>query len=799
MKPKTVKITTNHQYYMNIEEKVIVEDFKTLFETNLLPVHLNLKKQTTISFQGNTPKKKTKRINRPTISNLFCPYCLKLLCISNGSAKKNQHFPKIHNKISQKLKLNMIKMLCNEGLRYYRSVQLLSLYDKSDYENFRKLKCEEFIHSGEIDNNIDCINKPFEQEINYPDTEELKSSISIKLFELVKIDWLRISFKIDTGIPIDGFEPEATINLNVQYNHESFQLNKTDLVKIDVFPQTMLFSKMILVGMKNEVLEIIKTMDQEKKNILVESTVRYLFAYLSISSREIDIINNVIKFVIHSYNINGSVSASYRTCIKEWFLFLDYVKKDILNLNQICQCFSIMIDETSTNNEVIILVIVNYKINDKFLKKIIKLERFLEATNAENIKTWINRFMDEYKFQKAKCRGICSDGARNMQKLANIIMSECGFNFIAIHCFAHRFNLVMEHTLKICELNFCKVIVNWFGCSKTLTQYSNYIEGKQVKKPPLNCPTRWQYFEDFLVYIFKNISTIEDFINEPMNDNNIKINVENIRNTLIEDLKESKIDYSVDSNNNICLKGKNNNNIAILLGTSILFNETIIALKLLESNNVFLSDGIRIVLSHAKRVFEMKKELEKKDGKILKEYFDYEETNKSSTKGQLLLLLNTYIHELLIEFINISFEKDENTNNNYNCNSLETFMLCILKHNIDNEFFKLFVIENIEYFKIGSVEEIEGSDYFESKRNKYLEFQCVSASNSNEESLFSTMKHYYHPNCCDKTIKARTTCSFEINDMGSLCWFYKKKYPLEEYLENLERKRTSVSHSNNDL
>ena len=60
MKPKTVKITTNHQYYMNIEEKVIVENFKTLFETNLLPVHLNLKKQTTISFQGNTPKKKTK-------------------------------------------------------------------------------------------------------------------------------------------------------------------------------------------------------------------------------------------------------------------------------------------------------------------------------------------------------------------------------------------------------------------------------------------------------------------------------------------------------------------------------------------------------------------------------------------------------------------------------------------------------------------------------------------------------------------------------------------------------------------
>ena len=227
--------------------------------------------------------------------------------------------------------------------------------------------------------------------------------------------------------------------------------------------------------------------------------------------------------------------------------------------------------------------------------------------------------------------------------------------------------------------------------------------------------------------------------------------------------------------------------MAILIGMDIIFNETITSIKLLESSNVFLSDGIRIVLSHAKRMFRIKEELQNNEGVIMKDYFEYERTNHSSTSKQILDLVNIYLKQYLKMFIHIFIKNDNNSDIIMECEDFENFMLLILYENIDVDYFKIFVSENKEYFNL----ELEKCDeYLKLKNDKNLEYQVVSPTTCNEESLFSTMKHHYHPNCNDKTIESTTTCSFEMNDMGSLCWYYKKQYLLEEYFENIERRRS---------
>ena len=124
-----------------------------------------------------------------------------------------------------------------------------------------------------------------------------------------------------------------------------------------------------------------------------------------------------------------------------------------------------------------------------------------------------------------------------------------------------------------------------------------------------------------------------------------KLNRKIIIKSLEESLDENKINYSK-KDERINIRGKDNENITNLKGLSIILNETLITIKLLESNVVFLSDGIRIILSHVKRIFKIKKELTNKHGDIMKEYFQYEK-NKSNTNSKLLEFVNIYINKCI--------------------------------------------------------------------------------------------------------------------------------------------------------
>ena len=101
----------------------------------------------------------------------------------------------------------------------------------------------------------------------------------------------------------------------------------------------------------------------------------------------------------------------------------------------------------------------------------------------------------------------------------------------------------------------------------------------------------------------------------------------------------------------------------------------------------------------------------------------------------------------------------------------------------------MFLLENKELFNLQTIPN-EIIDNFKQNYEKYLQYQVVSPSTCNEESMFSIFKHHYHTNASNEKIESTTTISFETIDIGSSNWFYEKRFHVEEYYENLERKRS---------
>ena len=130
MDKKYIEIDQNYIYFMNIPKKVIVDDLLKLVESNILPIHLNAKKDSTIHFKNNIPEKQLRKRNQPTLIFFFCPYCMKLLGISNRSKTQNNHFLSVHKSLPNSVKFNLLKMLKDDGLKYYRKIQLLAIFIK---------------------------------------------------------------------------------------------------------------------------------------------------------------------------------------------------------------------------------------------------------------------------------------------------------------------------------------------------------------------------------------------------------------------------------------------------------------------------------------------------------------------------------------------------------------------------------------------------------------------------------------------------------------------------------------------
>ena len=664
---------------------------------------------------------------------------MKLLSGANGSVKNNRHFITVHKKISPRIQIDLLKFIKDDGLNFYRCIQLLSMYDKSLDSSFRKekLKC--------LDDN--CINQTEngctifvpKMDIKYPDSEEKKEMISIYSLETKTIDWLKISFQVEKEKAIiTNTESEIeliTTNSYQQSNNIQEIVNEKYLIKKQLFEQMLIASKLILCGLVKELKKILEDYNEEYKHKLIKYTIRYLLGHISMSSTQINTVNNIIKIICSITNNKCCFPSSYNTCKNSWIMFLNYIKEEIIILNQKCDCFSIMIDETSLFNEVIILLIANFKVKDKYIKKMIKLERFIESSNADNILNKIENYFIEFKFCKHKFRGICCDGASNMKKVCTLLQLKYDSELITIHCLAHRLNLLIQHSFKESNCKFCNVIIDWFSSSNILTLFKDYISNKNIKKPPRNCPTRWQYNIDYINYILDNFNIIEEFLNEQIKNKDSRINVQNIRKNFIEILQKNKISYYINSKNEISIKGNNCENISVLIGLRIIYSETIIAIKLLECNHVFLSNGIRIILSHIKRIFDIKDEFESNNGIIIKEYLVFERIHKSNTSQLLIEFINNYILFFQKLFLNIFITTNENSTSNFSCNNYHQFMLMFINKNIDNAFFRLFLLENKELFDLQSISK-ELDDEFSINYEKYLEYQVVSPSTSNVESLF---------------------------------------------------------------
>ena len=209
--------------------------------------------------------------------------------------------------------------------------------------------------------------------------------------------------------------------------------------------------------------------------------------------------------------------------------------------------------------------------------------------------------------------------------------------------------------------------------------------------------------------------------------------------------------------------------------------------KILQSSSVSLSDGLRIIIYHIKRLYSIKIELESKQNiKIMKEYFEYCQYNHCETDKNILKLVNDFIEYYNDLFIDI-FRINKKLVNISKCESFDIFMNNFLFCNLSNKYFQYFVFENVDLFPI--LHELKDSNKCNKICNEYLQFQVVSPSTSNVESMFSVFKHHYHPNSLDLTVESTVNCNFNLTDFGSKKWTYEKRYLLEEVLENIERKR----------
>ena len=270
-------------------------------------------------------------------------------------------------------------------------------------------------------------------------------------------------------------------------------------------------AKMLLNGSIDELVELLEKYYEQFGNKLIKYIIRYLFGCVSMTSSQMNLMNNIIETILKHFKVPIKIQVSGNTCKRNWNLFLEYNKNLIVELNKKCDCYAFMIDETSSHNESIMLLIVNYMINNELVKKIVKLERFRDSTNSDNISKWIFDQIDEYKFDKQKIMGICTDGAASMIKVTKIIQSQLNSKLVLIHCLAHRLNLIIKHTIEEYSYKFIEVIVQWFSSSNVQYLFLNYIKDEEINKPPRNCPTRWMYYIDFINYILDNFHIIEKF------------------------------------------------------------------------------------------------------------------------------------------------------------------------------------------------------------------------------------------------------------------------------------------------
>ena len=611
------KLSKEHNIIMDIDSNIIIDDLMKLKNQYLLPVHLNIKKDETIKIKNGKPSiNKRKRSSKPSICYVYCPFCKKLLNRTN-IYKNSNHFQLIHGSLPNNVKQQLLDIIRLNGLKYYRTIQFLSIYKKSNNE-IEKEKLADLLEGNSINSIGDSFIIRF-PNIDFNLVEE--TEFIIKIFQTINkniiIDYINTlvlnnknneSIQQNSSKTRNVFKEINSIEIfnNIEENGEKIHEDDNFLEKV------IILSPILQKGNFDMINELTNDLSEERKIYLIKNAICYSMAILSFTKKQSDFINNAIKIWMNLFKIDEKLKLSYSSCHRKWLKFLDIMKNNIKELNKSCDCFSLMIDETSQYNVKIIMIIANYKIGNLYMKKLIKLQSLDDTSTSENINELIHKQLIELEFDLSKFKGICTDGCASMIKLCVELKNKYSQNdFIGIHCFCHRLNIAIQHVIKNSNCEIVKVIVSWFETSNVLTMYKQYIKHLKIKQPPRNCPTRWEYYVDSIDYILNNMGTIEMFLNSKNDLSDLNECMVNIRVSLMEKTKELK-DKPRIVDNMINIKGLNNKIQSLFVALSIIFNEVKLTIRILEMSSMFLSDGLRVIFAHIKRFYVMKKEMETK-------------------------------------------------------------------------------------------------------------------------------------------------------------------------------------------
>lgn len=205
-------------------------------------------------------------------------------------------------------------------------------------------------------------------------------------------------------------------------------------------------------------------------------------------------------------------------------IIASFTRQNILKKLNSFGIFSILVDETKDASKkeqlsyIIRFIDNDFNIHEKALGCL-----HMKSSNAESLCLEITKMITENKLDINMCIAQCYDGASVMSGVYFGVqnrMSEIVPNAIYVHCYAHRLNLCLIHTIKdIQELvNFFDTIQNIYKFfMNSQTRYELFVEAQKQKKYTVLhlerlVDTRWAYWYHSLQKVNSGYDVILDVL-----------------------------------------------------------------------------------------------------------------------------------------------------------------------------------------------------------------------------------------------------------------------------------------------
>ena len=283
---------------------------------------------------------------------------------------------------------------------------------------------------------------------------------------------------------------------------------------------------------------------------------------------------------------------SYETNKRTWEYYANYNYKRIEKLIELCDCYSISLDGTSSNYKKTISLIVRFKVGLKFIEKLIEIETFKKAENGEELCEWVIDTLKKYKFDLNKLTGLVTDGAAVMTGYASglrgllfeKLSSEYNIpehNLFYMHCCCHRINLSIEQCINLSGMTTINFLVKFIQKNEVMTKLREYMKGQKLKYPPKPSQTRWNYYGSVIQYISDNHHVLIEYLKKHFFNEFNEFGK--------QEFKEKKNYFPIITESKF---------ICDLKGISVLLKETNEIIKILQGEKVFIHEAIILIIKH---------------------------------------------------------------------------------------------------------------------------------------------------------------------------------------------------------